>query len=473
MKPDAIAWFQNRGISQATLELAGVESGTVYFGDLNRKSDAVFFRYREGWKARAYPEKAFVAGGGYKPTFWGLDEALQANNNLVLIVEGECDRLALIEAGIPPCQILSAPSASTGLEYAHSALQEGLQRVSRFVWCGDADEAGIKLRGEFLRLIGAARFYYVEWPEGIKDANDMLVKEGPEALRDLVLNGALPWPQEGLFRLSELPTPPPLTIWTPSIGGFEGRVNLAPRTLSVVTGAPGMGKSLMWGQLWWEIAHKYNIVCCIASFETRPKPHMRRQFRTLLTGKLEYELTQQECDQADAWIENHYLFLTHSEQRPTLEWFLDCAETAVVRHGAKVIQLDPWNRLEAMRAPRESETDYILRCLRALYVFAQDFDVHLQIVAHPAKMDGPRRGQPPTLEDISGSRHWDNIVDQGFVIHRPQMFDGTERKTEADFYHRKARFDELGHPCRIRLNYDLGQRKYVPLSAGLTAEDFD
>jgi len=183
-------------------------------------------------------------------------------------------------------------------------------------------------------------------------------------------------------------------------------------------------------------------------------------------------MTDAEKAQADAWIEQHYLFLLHPEHKPSLGWFLDCAETAVVRHGAKIVQLDPWNRLEAAREPRESETEYILRCLRELYVFANDMDCHVQIIAHPAKMDGPRRGQPPTLEDISGSRHWENIIDQGFVVHRPKMFDGTEQKTEADFYHRKCRFEELGYCCRIQLNYDLLQKKYVPLSQGLTSDDY-
>jgi twinkle protein len=54
---------------------------------------------------------------------------------------------------------------------------------------------------------------------------------------------------------------------------------------------------------------------------------------------------------ADAWIEERYLFLVHHDGRPTLEWFLEKAEAAVVRYGARIIQLDPWNRLEALAQP--------------------------------------------------------------------------------------------------------------------------
>lgn len=471
---NAQAWAQSRGISRATLEQAPAASGTTFFPDLGAKSEAIFFRYQQGWKARSIPEKSFVAGGGFKPSFWNIEQVLEAAPGTVYIVEGEMDLLALVEAGIPAPQVISVPNGARqkpsrdvlnerGYSYVLDALQQGLNRAKRFVWCGDGDEAGLVLRGDMLKIFGAARFMYVTWPEGIKDPNDMLVKEGPEALRSMVLDGALPWPQEGLYRLSDMPEPPQLTIWKPSIPGFDGRIHLAPKTLSLVTGHPGMGKTLCFGQIWQDIAKTYNLVCAIASFETRPKPHLRRQLRTLLTGRLENELSDAECRQADAWIDEHYLFISHPEQRPSLDWLLEVAETAVVREGAKVIQIDPWNRLEAARSKDETETEYILRCLRAMYVFANDMDCHFQVVAHPAKMDGARRGQAPALEDVSGSRHWENIIDQGFVIHRPQMFEGTERKTETAFYHRKARFEELGYPVKLMLNYDLNSRKYVPL----------
>ena len=68
-----------------------------------------------------------------------------------------------------------------------------------------------------------------------------------------------------------------------------------------------------------------------------------------------------------------------------LQWLLMNAEVAVRRNGAKILQIDPWNRLEASRERGESETDYIGRCLRELYSFAVDLDCHVQIIVHPAK----------------------------------------------------------------------------------------
>jgi twinkle protein len=459
------------------LERLPVASGITFFPDLSARSPAIFFKFAEGWKARSHPEKSFVAGGNFKPSFWNLEAVLRGSPGTVFITEGEMDAAALVEAGVSEAQVLSVPTgakmraadnpqAERGYSYVLDALKAGLAKTKRFVWCGDADEPGLALRSDMVRLLGAARFAFLAWPAGTNDANEMLIKAGPDALHELLTQGGSLWPQEGLYRLSELPEPPPLTLWTPNIPTFQDKVHLAPRTLSLVTGQPGHGKTLAWGQIWQEICQTYGLVCCVASFETRPRPHMRRQLRTLLSGLLENQMSETDKEVADRWIEDHYLFLVHNEQRPTLDWFLECAETAVIRHGAKIIQLDPWNRLEATRARDETESEYILRCLRALHVFANDMDCHVQIVAHPSKMDGARRGQAPALEDVSGSKHWENIVDQGFVVHRPQMFQGTDRKTHTAFYHRKARFEELGYPCKLMLNFELLSRRYVPLVAG-------
>jgi twinkle protein len=382
------------------------------------------------------------------------------------------DAAALVEAGIGTDQVLAAQGAVErkdaedrlrGYSYVAESLSAGLNRARRIVWCGDDDGPGLALRADMARIFGAAKFWFVTWPEGSKDANDLLRTDGGAALRELVTQGALPWPADGLYRLSELPEAAPLPLWEPGFPEWESKVKLAPRTLSVVTGHPGHGKTQLFGQIWFNVLRRYDLVAAIASFETRPKPHIRRQLRTLFTGRLERDLSEEEKQRADEWIEDHYLFLAHSAHQPTLEWLLETSEVAIIRHGARIIQVDPWNRLEDSAGPNETETKYVLRCLREIYAFAGDLNCHFQIVVHPSKMHDHRRGTAPLLEDISGSKHWENIVDQGFAVHRPVVFDGATgtRKTEAVLYHRKARFEELGYPCELKLNFDLGTRRYV------------
>jgi twinkle protein len=389
-------------------------------------------------------------------TFWNIEAVLNGPLSDVYIAEGELDGCALVEAGLPVDQVLAAPAASGGdYEYAVKALEAGLATAQRIIWCGDQDDAGLKLRAVMAQIFGIAQFYFIDWPEGAKDANDALRTDGPQYVHDLVTNGSLPWPTTGLYRMHELPDPPPMTIWHPGFDSWGHKCKLAAGTLSVVTGHPGMGKTTVWGQIWQQVVHAHDLVACIASFETRPKPHLRRQLRTLHSRKLEMVMTEAEIAAADAWISDHYLFLAHPERRPDLKWLLNTAEAAVKRYGMRILQIDPWNRLEASRELRESETDYIGRCLRELYNFAVDFDCHVQIIAHPAKSgDGYHRTDPPELEHIHGSKHWDNMVDQGFVVHQPRLFsESGDREYYTEFHHKKTRFEELGHPTKFGIEF--------------------
>lgn len=463
--PAALKWFkEKRGISPQTLAQLDVADGTVFFPDAGARLPAIFFKYDQGYKARSFPDKHFVSGGEFKRTFWNLERVIKANPETVYLVEGENDVLALVEAGIPATQVLGSqgakdkptegnPGEQAGYTYVEEGLEAGLKRVKKFVWCGDTDGPGLLLREDMVQMIGPARFWFVEWPEGVKDANDMLLSDGGVALRELVEDGALPWPVAGIYRLSELPEPSPLVTWLPGFPEWEHKIMLAPRTLSVVTGHPGHGKTALWTQIWFNVVKEYDVPIAVASFETRPKPHMRRQLRSLLGGQLETVMDDEERAKHDRWIDDRYFFLVHPERRPTLEWFLEMGEVAVIRHGVRILELDPWNRLEASRDKGEREDEYVLRCLRTCYQFATDLNVHVQILAHPAKMEGNRRGTAPMLEDIAGAKHWDNLVDQGFTVHRPKLYERGERKTEAVLYHRKTRFQELGYPCKLGVDY--------------------
>lgn len=480
----AAEFWASRKISQRTLGLLGVDHGIEFFPDLGRKAECAKFHFRHGWKARALTDKSFRTNAGFKLDFWNIENVLRANPQRIYLTEGEGDSLALVEAGIDHRQVLSVPNGAVerregqqesarGYEFVQRAIGEGLARVKQIIWCGDNDAPGLSLRADMAQIFGPARFYFVEWPEGCKDANDVLKSEGPRFLNDLVNSGALPWPVDGLYRLSEIPEMAPIATWSTGMAGWDRHVKLAPGMLSVATGHGGNGKTITMAQIFFNISKAYGVTCAVASFETRAKPHYRKILRALHAGAPEWKLCQEQIQDADAFINDRYLFLIHPEGRPTLEWFLDAAEVAVIRHGAKIVQLDPWNRLEASRSRNESETEYIGRCLRGLHSFAHDMNCHVQVVAHPAKMDAQRRNLAPDLDDIAASKNWSNMVDQGFTIHRPKIFDGTERRTAADFYHRKARFDELGYPCKLPMNYNLATARYEIVDPAKAAQKWD
>lgn len=270
-----------------------------------------------------------------------------------------------------------------------------------------------------------------------------------------------PWSIAGLHTLDDLPDRPISETWKTGFYDWTGKVALSPGTVSVVTGLPGSGKTMLWAQIWNYIVAKYDFVALVASFECAPKPHYRRYLREFFARCRESEMNERQLMEADQFIGAHYRFLVHPEETPTLDWFLKMAELAVAREGVKIVQLDPWNRLESQRGPKETEPEYVGRCLRTLSVFAKDTGCHVQIVAHPAKRDSRRRDLAPELEDISGAMNWWNMVDQGFVVHREKLWDkGGQRCFDSKFYHRKARFEELGYPCALDLRFNWKTRVF-------------
>jgi len=72
------------------------------------------------------------------------------------------------------------------------------------------------------------------------------------------------------------------------------------------------------------------------------------------------------------------------------------------------------------------------------------------------------------LEDISGSKHWDNVPDQGFVVHRKEFHTPEgKRLYDVSLMQAKAREEELGYVCRIpmRLNPKTQRFECIPNQA--------
>jgi twinkle protein len=466
-------WAAARGISRKTLEAFGARCAIEGMPDLG-KVETLALPYRRGSevvnvKYRALSSKAFKMREGGELRFWNLDAVLSGDKSEAYIFEGEMDALAAAEAGIAVSKILSVPNGAPKessddpteqdrYRYVIGALEEGLSVVKKFIIATDNDGPGRALRQDLVNILGPARCWFIDWPSTVKDANELLMRGGPGELLDYLEGEPKEWPIDGLFKLSELPEPPPLTVWDTGFPEWRNKLYFAPGTLCVLTGHPGQGKTTMAAQLIFSICHSYGIKAAIASFETGAKPHHRRNIRRFMFGK--WDLTDEECAQADQWNDEHLLWISHPQRRPSFRWFMDLAEVAVVRHGAKIIVLDPWNKVEADRPDTVRETDWIRDRLNEMLDFARNFGVLMLVLAHPAKGDARTRDRRPELEDVAGSKHWDNIPDQGLSIYRPKVFDKGERKTEAQLFHLKARFEELGHECRLDVKYDLRSGRF-------------
>ena len=470
---EVIQWALRRKINPATLRAMSVGGEIISFGDAHKLS--IIFNYLDtagqivNWKARSLNDKVFRQLAGGTQQFYNQAAVMAGPLDEVYIVEGEMDALALVEAGVPPHSVLSVvggapanvtddPSESKRYGYIYDAMKSGLSQCQRFILVTDNDSPGRNLRADLAYLLGMAYCHWVDWPEGIKDANDALQQWGADDLALYLREAVQEYPVDGIYRLSEIPEPPALTLWQ-GWPEWEGKLKLSPGHLSIMSGWPGHGKSHLSQQLWAQIVRRYDIRVALMSMETREKPFVRRNLRSAYWSKLELEMTDEEKREADEWIEDHFLFLHHPKNAPTFEWIADIINLAYVRHGISAASIDPWNMLvPSFNKNQQTETSWIGECLDKCTYLAKSCNLHLQILAHPAKPIGAGVREPITYSSIAGSQHWANKADQVLSIHRDQFVDDAgHRDTNARLIVHKSRYEELGYPCEIGMQLSISQ----------------
>ncbi|HZQ01662.1 MAG TPA: ATPase domain-containing protein, partial [Reyranella sp.] len=210
---------------------------------------------------------------------------------------------------------------------------------------------GAEVREDLAAQFGRPRCRWLPWPKGCNGAADTFRLHGARGLQASIERAAW-FSTPDIYRLSELAEPPANPAKDIGIVGLGEHYRVRLGDLAVVSGTPGTGKTSFVNEVVGRLVRRYQWRAVFASFEQRPKPDHRRALRTFHAGKLERAMSPEEKAAADAWIEEHFLFLRPADDADTdLAWLLDRLEMAVQRINAQVVVIDPWNELEHMRAP--------------------------------------------------------------------------------------------------------------------------
>ena len=472
----AAQWLRSRGIDPETAIRYGV--CTTKRADIG--GEALTFPFVEDGVTvnRKYRsrDKQFRQDTGAVKCFWNvdalLDPALQDGAQALIITEGEFDALTAIQCGFPltvsvpdgaPQKVSDEPidpNRDVKFSFVFRAWNR-LEKVKRVIIATDDDGPGRALAQELVRRLGPSRCLFVTYPDNCKDLNDVLVKHGRQAVRDVIAN-AKPWPVKGLYRLSDYPEIGDLVTFSTGWPVLDPYLRLAPGAFWVVTGIPGHGKSTWLMATAMNVALKEGWCVCVGSFEAAVKPMLLRDLRLMHGGSLE---------EADLFIERHFCFI---DQKPLddvedadIDWLIERAKDAVVRFGIKMLIIDPWNEVEHKRRRDETETEYVSRAIRTIKRFAANFGVLVVVVAHPQKMNvGKANGVcEPTLYDISGSANWYNKADVGIVIHRESL-----NSNLINVAIKKVRIKpEMGREGVVQFEFDERSRKYLDALDALRA----
>lgn len=437
-----VAWFAGRGITRPTLAAFRITSGPSWMQGPNGGglTETIRFPYfYEGAVVNVKyrtADKRFRQEKNARKCLYNYDMALRAADESLLVVEGEIDCLALYEAGFRA--VVSVPDGAptpnartyaSKFDFLHGA-EPLFAKYKRVVLAVDDDAPGRTLRAELCRRIGTEKCLRVLWPEGCKDADDVLVRRGPEALRRCIREAAF-FPVDGVqtvqdlwdavFALHEQPERPGADI-----GWGCSAFNVEPGQMTVVTGIPSHGKSTFIDALRVNLFRSHGWPSAAFSPENWPAQGHLASLAAMYAQRRFNDLTRDELYAALAETARAFFFIQpdKDDEMMSLAAVLERAKTLVYREGIKVLVIDPWNELA--HAPGEREDQYISAQLAVVRRFARVNDLHVFIVAHPRQPEKDKNGSypPPTAYDIAGGAMWRNKADNILCVYRPDMKSG-------------------------------------------------
>ncbi len=173
------------------------------------------------------------------------EDALDNGSGPVVITEGEIDCLSIMQAGY--LRAVSLPDGWTvdGGKREVLVQAETLLRQAPFVIvAGDNDEAGQSLPRTVANILVGHDVRYVTWPDGCKDANDVLVNYGEGELARCLTEAKRMDPAGGFITgISDLPPLPARRVLRTGMKPFDLVLAFEVGAMSVGTGTPGSGKS--------------------------------------------------------------------------------------------------------------------------------------------------------------------------------------------------------------------------------------
>lgn len=232
--------------------------------------------------------------------------------------------------------------------------------------------------------------------------------------------------------------------------------------MTVVTGYPGSGKSEFIDALMINLSRK-GWKFAVFSFENQPVSFHITKMLEKMSG-LPFGLGRTariKEDELKDYIDDlsvNFAFTSCASGAFSLKDILDAAQVHLSKFpdSPRGVIIDPWNEIEHTRGGM-SETDYISKSLSTVRNWARLNNVHVWIVAHPAKQRREEGKLPvPRPDMISGSVHWWNKTDCALAVHRNYE----SEEGEVEVYVQKCRFKHVGRAGAISLFYDRINGRY-------------
>ena len=448
VKDNVEQWFNDRGITQETLDELKVGQGLEYMPQTGKQENTIQFnyiigdqliniKYRDG-------RKNFKLYKGAEKIFYNINSIVGYDN--CIITEGEMDVLALHEAGIT--NVISVPNGATlhhnNLDYLDNCI-DYFEDKEKIILAVDTDEPGLALRRELVRRLGAEVCFLVDFKD-CKDANEYLIKHGKEKLQECIKKSRA-YPLENVTTFKDIEGDVSDFVKNGFKPGFQVGLENFDKIFSTytgqfitVTGIPSSGKSDFVDQMVVGYNANYNWKTAFASPENAPNYLHAHKLMRKVWGDMPRrdDIGGAKWNEVADHVNDNFFFI--DMEKYTLESVLRKGAELVKRKGIKCLVIDPFNKVRDRNASSIDVNIYTMEYLTKIETFAKKYDVLVFIVAHPTKMYKDKDGkiEEPTMYNIKGGGEWYDASYHGLLVHRDYELKNTKVKVL------KVKFQNLG-----------------------------
>ncbi len=459
--PSAIKYLQTRKISSEVIEKYNITTRKdnekiLVFPFYDQQNTLRFIKYRNTNKnfkgSKEWCEK------NTQPILFGMNHCVDFSH--LVITEGQIDSLSLSSCNIK--NAVSVPTGALGFTWFEYC-KEWLKNFEKIIIFGDCENGKITLVDKLNSLLHS-KIFVVRFQDYLmeKDANDILVKFGPEAIQKAVQNAQiqeiksvkrlsqvkhvdlmnLPKIETGFYLLDDI------------IGGFYlGQVIL-------LSGKRGEGKSTFMSQL---VANalKQNFNCFIYSGEL-PDYHFKNWLDLQIAGIEHIQhmgnkhfISELDANKINLWYHDKaFIFDNDFVQENELVDLINIIEQTIFKYDIKLVCVD--NLMSAI--DDDSSCDFYrqqAKFVKSLKKIAQKYNIAIILIAHPNKSKGKFEN-----DAVSGSGDITNAVDLVLCYQRSESND-----FDSDLLVTKNRLtgNLATEPGTVKLIYDnVSKRIFCP-----------
>lgn len=435
-KSTVYEYLGRRKISKETIDYADVRQdsgGNIVFNYYDTNDVLKMVKYRPSRVIKDGENKMWCQkGADTTPLLFNMNR-INVTEPLI-ITEGECDALALIEAG---CR--NAVSVPLGAKN-HAWIEEcwdWLEQFDTIIFCGDNDDPGRKMIKEVAPRLGTWRIKVAELPTEctldngkkfvIKDANDALFGLGKDALRFAIMN-AKDTPVPSAIDFADIPDVDLNEVDGIQIGNEEldeVLLRLFYGSFNIVSGRPGAGKT----------SFLYQVICGAMDDSVNCWVYSRELNTWLSRNWLMHILAGNrnvsECVDSKS---NAKYYVVPKETKKTISEFYRGRLTfyrddfpndyesilqAMVdnrrKYGARVFLLDNLMTID-LGGNDENTNERQTSFVNSLIQFSVKYDACVILVAHPRKMADTLADVD--IYDIAGSSNIINLAHRAIGLRR-------------------------------------------------------